>query len=205
MIRVINLCKTVVPKPGITVCIFDKHTWETGTQSKACGRLPRTCWEPLPVDPMLLLNWKLFLAACMCQTSSTSLELPKCYGSEEILELGVELPYHWNAWRLLIQRRQKGPDYEAHAHMQLQKGSDRKQGAVTRETGGKAFVISFLLDEPVFTSKEEVKGRPQEKDSQKLRMFLRSGAQHIYPERELVDCPSAYPTGAKVAGGENLL
>lgn len=40
--------------------------------------------------------------------------------------------------------------------MQLQKGSDRKQGAVARETGGQAFVISFLLDEPVFTSKVRI-------------------------------------------------
>lgn len=129
-----------------------------------------------------------------------------------------------------------------YSYIKAQMGS---RGAMAEETGGKAFVVSFLLDESVFTSKRnlaasldnpttcfsphqyllrcfppsymplfflwkvlsifpfllkgEVKGRLQEK-SQKLRMFLRSGAQHMYSERDFVDRPCAYPTGAKVFG-----
>lgn len=54
-------------------------------------------------------------------------------------------------------------------------------------------IFSLLL-------KGEVKGRVQEKTSQKLRMFLRNGGQHMYSERDSVDRPYAYPTGAKVFG-----
>lgn len=43
--------------------------------------------------------WQCFFPLLLndSQISSSIMQLPKCYESEEILEFGMELPYHWNA------------------------------------------------------------------------------------------------------------
>lgn len=47
---VINLCKTGVPKSGITVYMFDRHTLgDSGTESEASGRLPHNQQKQLPM------------------------------------------------------------------------------------------------------------------------------------------------------------
>ena len=68
----------------------------------------------------------------------------KCYESKEILEFGMRLPNHWNAWKIFVQMRCKDLEQEAQEHTQVHKGTDRKPPGDDRGGRRKGFCHSFL-------------------------------------------------------------
>lgn len=72
------------------------------------------------------------------------MKLPKCYESKEILEFGMRLPNHWNAWKIFVQMRCKDLEQEAQKHTQVHKGTDRKPPGDDRGGRRKGFCHSFL-------------------------------------------------------------